>query len=313
MALYLVRRLLHGVLVVAAVTFFAYGGIRALRPDRYGGEPWLSGTWGDVSGVLLHFDFGDTCVAPQCTTVVDLWRQGVIVDLTLPAGSLVLGILVGTQLGTWSAARRGTLPAKVVEALAMLFYCLPPYLAGYLALLAFDPFFGVLPVPFLVDPNRFGEPFDGLGGYLRGMILPWLIVAAPVAAACLRLTLAMTSEVLEEDYMRTALAKGLRYRVAVRRHAGPAARASVASYAGASVAGLILNVVLVEFVFALPGFFKYTWRAFGKAPGLPQAIDYQMLQAIAVWAAVVIALFSLLADLALHRLDPRVRASGPVG
>ena len=149
---------------------------------------------------------------------MDLWRQGVIVDLTLPAGSLVLGILVGTQLGTWSAAR-GTLPAKAVEALAMLFDCLPPYLAGYLALLA----------------------------------------------------------------------------------------------AGASVAGLILNVVLVEFVFALPGFFKYTWREFGKAPGLPQAIDYQMLQAIAVWAAVVIALFSLLADLALHRLDPRVRASGPVG
>jgi ABC-type dipeptide/oligopeptide/nickel transport system permease component len=72
-------------------------------------------------------------------------------------------------------------------------------------------------------------------------------------------------------------------------------------------------MVLVEFVFAVPGFFKHTWRAFGKAPGFPPGIDYPTLQAIGVWAAVLIAVVSLLADLALAALDPRVRAAGRVG
>jgi peptide/nickel transport system permease protein len=313
MALFVVRRLVYGFLVVLATAVFAYGGIRFLRPELFRGQPWLRGTWDDVTGVLFHLNAGVTCMYAGCPKIHDLWTRGLFIDLSLLAGALLLGTVIGTAAGLWCTSHRGTLRARAAEALAMLFYCLPPYVAGYLALLLFDPFFGVLPLPFLVDPNRFGEPFANPSQYFRGMVLPWLICAAPIAGACLRLTLALTTEALGEDYMRTALAKGLRFNRAVRVHGGPAARVSVASYVGASVAGIVLNVVLVEFVFALPGFFKHTWRAFGKAPGFPPGIDYPMLQAIGVWAAVLIAAVSILADVVLNALDPRVRAAGRVG
>jgi peptide/nickel transport system permease protein len=313
MVVFLARRLVFGFLVVLATAVFAYGGIRFLRPELYAGQPWLSGTWHDVTRILLHLDGGDTCMYAGCPSIHDLWTRGVFVDLSLLAGALAIGIMVGVSAGLFCATHRGTLRARVLEALAMFFYCLPPYVAGYLLLLTFDPFFGILPVPFLVDPNRFGEPFANPSEFFRGMLMPWLVVAAPIAGACLRLTVALTAEALDEDYMRTALAKGLKFGPAVRRHAGPAARVSVASYVGAAVAGIVLNVVLVEFVFALPGFFKHTWRAFGKAPGFPPGIDYPMLQAIGVWAAVLIAGVSVLADVALNTLDPRVRAAGRVG
>jgi peptide/nickel transport system permease protein len=145
------------------------------------------------------------------------------------------------------------------------------------------------------------------------MALPWIVAAAPVAGACLRLTVGMTAEATGEEYMRTALAKGLDPRVAVRRHAAPASRAAVASYLGAAVPAIVLNVVLVEFVFALPGFLKHIWRAFGKAPGYPPDIHYEVLQAAAVWIAVLIAVVGILADIAITALDPRVRARGQVG
>jgi peptide/nickel transport system permease protein len=82
-----------------------------------------------------------------------------------------------------------------------------------------------------------------------------------VAAASLRPTVALTAEALDEDYVRTALAKGLTRPLAIRRHASPVARVAVASYIGAAIPTIVLNVVLVEFVFTLPGFFRHTWRA----------------------------------------------------
>src|SRR4051794_16492170 len=202
--------------------------MRLLRPDRYVGDPWLSGTLHDLDRALLHLDFGDPCAYPDCPSIRNLWLHGLVVDVTLLGGALLLGALAGSAAGRWCAGRRGTAVARGLEAAAMLFYCAPPYIVAYVALLLFDPFFGVLPVRLLVDPNRFGEPFATVPDFVRGMALPWLIAAAPVAAACLRLTLAMTAEAADEDYLRTALAKGVDPGTALRRHAGPAARASVA-------------------------------------------------------------------------------------
>src|SRR5215213_1624179 len=232
MLLYLLRRLFYGALVILATTVFAYGGIRALRPDipGYAATPRLD----------------------------DLWARGLFIDITLLAGALVIGGFGGHFAGRWCAAHRGSMAARGLEAAAMLFYCAPPYVVGFLALLAFDPFFGVLPLGFLIDPTRFGKPFPDVTHYLRGMLLPWLICAAPVAAASLRLTVALTAEALDEDYVRTAFAKGLRRDVAIRRHASPVSRVAVSSYIGVAIPTIILNIVLVEFVFTLPGFFRHT-------------------------------------------------------
>jgi len=317
MLLYLARRLFYGALVVLATAVFAYGGIRALRPDipGYAGTSWLAGTWDDVTQALLHLDFGETCMYTGCPRLHDLWVRGLFIDISLLGGALLIGSLAGVWLGRWCAAHRGSVAARAVEATAMVLYCAPPYVVGFLVLLAFDPFFGVFPLEFLIDPNRFGKPFPDLSHYLRGMLLPWLVCAAPIAAASLRLTIALTAEAFDEDYVRTALAKGVGRNRAIRRHAAPVSRVAVASYIGAAIPTIVLNVILVEFVFTLPGFFRHTWRAFGKAAGyIPDGpkppVDYPTLQAIGVWAAVLVVVVGIFADVAINALDPRVRASG---
>jgi peptide/nickel transport system permease protein len=317
MLLYVARRLLYGVGVVVATAFFAYGGMRFLKPNypTWRGEPWGSGTWHDVTQTLLHLNAGESCMYTGCPKLHDLWTRGLFIDVTLLGGALLLGGLSGVAAGRWCASHRGSVVARGLEALAMLGYCAPPYLVGYLALMAFDPYFGVLPLPVLIDAQRFGEPFPDAPHYFAGMLLPWLVCAAPVAAASLRLTLGLTAEAMDEDYVRTALAKGLSPARAIRRHATPGSRVAVASYIGAAIPTIVLNVVLVEFVFALPGFFAHTWRAFGKAPGYPppetqDPHDYPTLQAIAVWASVLIVVVSIAADLLVNALDPRIRASG---
>jgi ABC-type dipeptide/oligopeptide/nickel transport system permease component len=68
--------------------------------------------------------------------------------------------------------RRGSVLARGLETAGLIFYCAPPYVVGFLVLLAFDPCFGVLPLRFLIDPNRFGEPFPDASHYVRGMLLP---------------------------------------------------------------------------------------------------------------------------------------------
>ena len=149
------------------------------------------------------------------------------------------------------------------------------------------------------------------------MIVPWLVVGAPLGAAILRLTLALSVDTMGEDYVRTAAAKGVRHAKVVRRHAGPPTYVSVASLLGASAPLMVTNMVLVEFVFAVPGFFRHLKRALGQAPawgistqaGVP-IIDIPTLQALALWASVLIVALGLLADLAIMRFDPRIRASG---
>jgi peptide/nickel transport system permease protein len=94
----------------------------------------------------------------------------------------------------------------------------------------------------------------------------------------------------------------------VRRHAAPVAYPTLASFVGASVPAVVTNVVLVESVFSVPGFFRHTRRALGQTAGA--TLDIPTLQALALWAAVLTVLMSLACDLALVVLDPRLRAAG---
>jgi peptide/nickel transport system permease protein len=149
--------------------------------------------------------------------------------------------------------------------------------------------------------------------------VPWILVAAPFGAVVMRLARASIADELHSDYVRTAAAKGLPQRAVLRQAARPS-YGSVASLAGAWVPTFVFNMVLVEFVFFIPGFLGLSRRAFGQAPGtlVPTepvgTIDIPMVQALALWTAVLIVGVSALADVALAVLDPRVRSAGrPVG
>lgn len=313
MLVYVVRRVALGALVVLATAVFAYGGLRFLRPELYGGQGWLAGTWHDITRTLLHLDPGEACMYAGCPSLHDLWVRGVAADLWLLGGGILFGLAIGIPAGRWCASHPASLRRRAIEAVAMFFYCAPPLVLGYGVLLLFEPTFGLLPVPVLFEPHTFQQPLTSPGDFLRSLTVPWLLIGLPIAAACLRLTIGMTAEAVREDYVRTAIAKGVDRFAAIRRHAGPASNVAVASYIGAVVPTIVLNLVLIEFVFSVPGFFRHTYRAFGKAPGFPPDIDYPVLQAIGVWAAVLIVAVGLVADLAIAALDPRIRAQGRVG
>jgi peptide/nickel transport system permease protein len=311
---FLLRRLLFAVGTLILTAFFAYGMMRALRPEQYPGQATVADLLSDVDRALLHLDFGRACMFAGCPSIKGLWLDGIVVDLSLLAGGIAFGIAFGVLGGLWCAARRRTRGARALEGVTTLLYCAPVYVIGLGILLLFAPPFGLIDLPYFFDPDSYAPPLENPWDYLRSMILPWMVVGAPLGAAILRLTLTLSVEALGEDYVRTAEAKGLPHAAVVRRHAGPPTYVSVASLVSASAPLTITNVVLVEYVFAIPGFFRHMRRALGQVPNWPPPkvppLDILTLQALALWAAVLIVAVGVLADLAIVRLDPRIRSSG---
>jgi len=305
---FLVRRLLWAAVTVVLTAFFAYGIIRVLRPELYGDEATLGGLWSDVSRALLHLDLGESCMFFGCPPLKRMWLDGIWADLFLLAGGIAVGLALGVGGGLWCAARPRSLASRAIEGTAMFFYCAPAYVVGLTILLAFAPDFGLIRLPYFFDINSYKPPGEDLWDFLRTMLVPWIVVGLPIAGQFLRLTLAVALDHMGEDYVRTARAKGVAEPAVVRRHAGPPTRVAVASLFGASAPIMVTNLVLVEWVFTLPGFFRHMRRALGQNLTSSPALDIPTLQALAMWAAVLNVAVSLLADLAIVKLDPRIRS-----
>jgi peptide/nickel transport system permease protein len=293
---------------VVLTAFFAYGLMRGLRPEEYPGQAFLSGTWHDVNRALLHLDFGEACMFIGCPKIHTLWLDGLWVDLYLLTGGIVTGITLGVGGGLWCAARPRTFASRAIEGISIFFFCAPAYVVGLALLLACAPAFGLVGVPYFFDINSYKPPQDSPWDFFRTMLVPWIVVGLPIAGQFLRLTLAIALDTMGEDYVRTARAKGLPEAKVVRRHAGPPTRVAVASLFGASAPIMITNLVLVEWVFTLPGFFRHMRRALGQNLTASPALDIPTLQALAMWAALLIVAISLVADLAIVKLDPRIRS-----
>jgi peptide/nickel transport system permease protein len=314
---YLLRRLLFAAGTLILTAFFAYGSIRLLRPELYTDYTPVHGLFDDVDRALLHLDFGGACMFDGCPPIKRLWLDGIWADFLLLAGGVAFAVAFGVLGGLWCASRRRSRSARALEWVAMVLYCAPVYAVGFGLFLLFAPVYGVVELPFFFEPNSYAPPLENPWDFVRSMILPWLVVGAPLGAAMLRLTLALSVDTMGEDYVRTAAAKGVPHARVVRRHAGPPTYVSVASLLGASGPLMVTNMVLVEYVFGIPGFFRHMKRALGQAPGWGVAtkrgvpiIDIPTLQALALWASVLIVVLGLLADLAIMRLDPRIRTSG---
>ncbi len=133
-------------------------------------------------------------------------------------------------------------------------------------------------------------------------------------APALRLTLGLAHEAAQEDYVRTAFAEELSASKVMRPHAAPVTYATTASFVAVSVPLIVSNLVLVERVLSVPGFFRHTWRAIGhprdSLHDLHAPVDVPMLQALTMWGAVLVIVAGLLVDVALTWLDPRIRNAG---
>ena len=308
---------LIGVVVVTAAIALAIP--RWAHPERYPGETGLGGVAEATRRALTELDFGLACGWSGCPPVREMWLRGYAADISMLLGTVAIGIGAGFALGLWCAARAGTRRARLAEGAAVLLYCAPVYVLGFGTLLLFNGSFGVVPLPYFFDAVPIGaSPFRSPWDWFRTMLVPWLVAAAPLAAMSMRVVMAIVREEMGSDPVRTAIAKGVPHKRVVRRHAGPFAYTATASLVGVSAPIVVLNLILVEHAFSVPGFFLHTWRATGHfdsprdldlrgGPG--PAYDYEMLTAITVWAALFVVVLSFAMDFALLRLDPRVRTS----
>jgi peptide/nickel transport system permease protein len=181
----------------------------------------------------------------------------------------------------------------------------PVYWFGFVVLTLFAPQSGSLVqipfvswyggyVPFGEDPLR----------WLQSLWVPWLVLAAPLAAMCHRMTRASIAEVLDEDFIRTARAKGVTEKRVMRRHALRAALPPVLGLVSVNVALMLTNVVLIEPAFQLPGFFRQA--DIGQFRGdLTHVPSLEVVQALVLEAALLIAVTMFLADLVRAKIDPR--------
>jgi peptide/nickel transport system permease protein len=301
------RRAVSGAIVVFAVAAVAYGSYRGLRPELFPSDPWLSSTWHDVERALFHLDLGRACGWPGCPSIRTMWARGAAADLWMLAGAVGLGVAAGVGGGLWAARRPRSRAARALEGAAMLAVCAPVYVVGLLALIVFHPVFGLIPLPgiFDADGDTYASPFTHPWGWLRTLLVPWFVAAAPIAGYILRATVALVREELGSDHVRTARAKGVPTADVFLRHAAPPTFVGNAGLVWGLAPTIITNLVLVEWVFSVPGFFFNTKRALGKAD--PPVVDVGMLQAQAIWGAVLIVALGALTDLVVLRLDPRVR------
>ncbi|MEA2284689.1 MAG: peptide/nickel transport system permease protein [Solirubrobacteraceae bacterium] len=305
-------RLAQGIGLVVIVGAIAFAIPRWARPNHYVGETGVGGVLHAMSRAFLHLDFGSACGWPGCPSVYSMWSRGWVDDVSMLFGTVAIGVGGGFALGLWCAARSGSRRARIVEGTATVLYCTPPYVLGFAVLLLFQREFGHWPLPYFFDAAPvWASPVSSPWDWLRTLLVPWLVAATPLAAMCLRLVVALLREQEDADYVRTAIAKGVPYKRVIRRHAGPFAHAGAASLVGVSAPLVVTNLILVERVFGVPGFFFHTYKATGHPRSFrePPVIDFEMLAAIAVWAAVFIVVLSYAMDLALWRIDPRLRTA----
>ncbi len=242
-------------------------------------------------GKLARGDLG-TSIFTQ-VPVTQLLAQRLEPTLSIALVTMTLSVLLAIPLGTLAAYRAGSRIDRLVMLFAVLAFSVPVFLIGYLLIYTFSITLQWLPVQGYVRLS------EGIGPWLRNLLLPCVNLALVYMALLTRMTRATVLEVLQEDYIRTARAKGLGV-LAVLGHALRNAAIPIATTVGVGIALLIGGVVVTETVFAIPGVGRLVIDSV-------QRHDYPVIQSVLLLSAGVYVLINLLIDLSYRLFDPRIR------
>ena len=304
MLAFVVRRLLSVVAVMVGVAALVFSVFYAFRPERISdGTGYLNQLVHFLDRAFLHLDLGtswDRQLSFQ--RIVPLLRHTFPADLSLVAGGLVVGTALGIFLGAVATRRRGTLLARGLDGFAAFGMSAPVYWVGAMFVVFFHPEVGKFARLPISEPNTYKPLTHDPLSWLQSLWLPWIVLGLPLAAITMRMMRAQLSEVLEEDFVRTARGKGLSSARVMRRHAIPAASAPVISLIGVTMGTLIVNAILLEYTFSIPGMFRLMTRAMAQG-------DLAVIEGVAIAGALLVVTANLLADLVHAWLDPRVRGA----
>ncbi|RAG82068.1 ABC transporter permease [Streptacidiphilus pinicola] len=332
MLLYILRRLLNVVvmlLVVATITFGIFFLVPLLQHTdpvmRYIGKnanpvaiagikvklgldkPVYEQFWLYLKGLVVGRDYANGndvihCPAPcfgiSTQTQTPVWPtllHDVTVTGSLAAGAAVLWLVFGVGTGVVSALRKRTAIDRVAMVTALAGVSLPVYFTGLAASALFVYNLGWLQ-PTNPDVTFTSDP----GAWFQGMLLPWITLAFLFAATYARLTRATMLDVLGEDYIRTARAKGLPERTVIGKHAMRSTLTPIMTVFGMDLGGLLGGAILTENVFNLHGL------GFDALNGITKN-DLPMIMGVTLFAAFFIVMANLIVDLLYAVVDPRVR------
>ena len=254
-------------------------------------QPILSqfAIWG---GNLLRGNFGESFFFKK--SVAELIAGRIEPTLSLALLTIVIAVVVAVPLGVLAAYRHGTWIDRIVMGFSVLGFSVPVFVIGYSLIYVFAITLNWLPI------QGYQSPSAGFGGFLQRLVLPAVSLSVIYIALIARMTRASVLEVLSEDYIRTARAKGQVERKILFRHALKNAAVPIVTVIGIGIALLIGGVVVTESVFSIPGLGRLTVDAV-------LARDYPVIQAVILMFSVVYVLINLAIDLAYSLFDPRIR------
>ncbi len=301
---FILHRLLQALpvlLVVVTATFFlvrlAPGGpfsdekavpaeVQRALEARYRLDQPLASQYLSYLGDLVRGDFGPSFRYPG-RSVDEMIFAGLPTTAELGLYALLISLVLGTAAGVVAALRPNSAQDYLPMSAAMIGICLPSFLLGPLLILVFGIWLDWMPV-------------SGWGNVPGDKILPALTLASGYTAYVARLSRGGMLEVLSQDYIRTARAKGLPEWIVVLKHGLRGGLIPVVAFAGPAFAGLLSGSFVVETIFQIPGLGRfYVQAAFNR--------DYTMIMGTTIFFAVLIVAFNLLADIAAVWLNPRLR------
>jgi peptide/nickel transport system permease protein len=304
MTLYVLRRLLQAVLILLGISVVTYAllyllpadpvrqiagrsataeTVESIRQQLGLDRPVYEQYWRYLTG-LLQGDLGRSYL--QRTEVADLIAARLPASLMLMAGGIACELVIGLTLGVLAAVRRGSSFDNVLMVASFVGVSAPQFVVGILLLYVFAVQLGWFPI----------------GGYgsFRHLVLPALTLGLLGAGWYARMMRSSMIEVLRQDFIRTAEAKGIKRHQVLLRHAVPNAILPILAMIGIDIGIFMSGIVVVESVFSWPGIGQLAWQAI-------QRVDIPIIMGVTLISACAIVLGNLLADLAAPFVDPRIK------
>jgi peptide/nickel transport system permease protein len=317
---YIFRRLLYAIptllgvsVIVFAVTrlspgdpirLYTFGApgltasdIQALR-DAYHLDDPLPQQYAQWLWRAIQLDFGTSILYHRSAATLIFERMPNTLQLAVTA--LFLQLLIGVPLGVIAALKRGTWTDGIIRVASVAFHAIPPFWFGLVLIVVFSvQLGGALPSQGMLTIGK--DPWDILDR-IRHLIMPAFVLALAGIANYSRILRTETLDVLQQDFIRTARAKGLRERTVTTVHALRNALIPVVTALGGTLAGLVSGAVVVEQVFSWPGLGLFTFQA-------AVAKDYPVIMASVMISSFLLILGYLIRDVVYALVDPRIKVA----
>jgi peptide/nickel transport system permease protein len=316
---YIVKRLLWGIVLLFLVSglvfliFYALPSgdpavsragrlatpqeIQRIRETLGLDQPIYVQYWYYVRDLILHFDFGFSYESNA--PVRELIFDRLPATISLVVGAVILWLAAAFPVGIISAVKQRTTFDRVTMVTTLILYSAPVFWLGLVMIYFFGNDFGQIPI--FPGQGAYTGITNGVFDWAKALILPWIVLAAASAAIYARYLRSSLIDVMGEDYIRTARAKGLPERQVIWHHGVRSAVTPVVTLLGIDI-GLLLagNAILTESVFNIPGVGQLVFHAIDTN-------DLPVIQGVVLFGAFFIIMANLIVDIAYAYLDPRVR------